>query len=165
MHNLLFLPSPVEFVHPKAARSSLVMLSLGWARGLQHPPLMLPYLVGCYVVIHCPLLSLHTVMQPSMLLLPAAFAANCCPPPPTPPLPLPPGHHHCHRHHSGRTHHCLLPKKLATAAAPPAYQQHTNLKTFTCPDDLDLFYLPTVFPPLGVCTTVSVRTTVSTICQ
>ncbi len=69
-----------------------------------------------------------------------------------------------HRHHGGQTHRCLLPKKLATAAAPPAYQWHTNLKMFTCPDDLDYFNLPTVFPPLGVCTTVSVRTTVSTIC-
>jgi hypothetical protein len=36
MHNLLFLPSPVDFVHPKAARSSLVVLSLGWIKGLWH---------------------------------------------------------------------------------------------------------------------------------
>ncbi len=36
MHNLLFLPSPVDFVHPKAACSSLVMLSLGWIIGLWH---------------------------------------------------------------------------------------------------------------------------------
>jgi hypothetical protein len=48
------------------------------------------------------------------------------------------------------------------------HHQHTNgstnLKTFTCPDDLDFFNIPTVFPTLGVCTTVSVNTTVSTIC-
>ncbi len=40
-HNLLFLPSPVDFVHPKAARSSLVVLSLGWIKGLRQEPIML----------------------------------------------------------------------------------------------------------------------------
>ncbi len=36
MHTLLFPPSPVDFVPPKAAHSSLVVLFLGWARGLRH---------------------------------------------------------------------------------------------------------------------------------
>ncbi len=36
MHTLLFPPSPVDFVHPQAARSSLVVLSLGWTKGLWH---------------------------------------------------------------------------------------------------------------------------------
>ncbi len=35
-HTHFFLPSPVVFVQPKAACSSLVVLSLGWMKGLQH---------------------------------------------------------------------------------------------------------------------------------
>jgi hypothetical protein len=61
-------------------------------------------------------------MQPSTLLLTAAFAANRRPSLPLPPLPLPLGRHHLHCHHRGQTHRRSLPKKEATAAAPPAYQ-------------------------------------------
>ncbi len=79
------LPSPVSILHCchhccRCCRHR---------RHHQCPPLILPSLVGCCVVFCRPLLSLHAVMQPSMLLLPAALAANCCPPPPPPPLPLP----------------------------------------------------------------------------
>jgi hypothetical protein len=40
----------------------------------------------------------------------------------------------------------------------------TNVKTYTCPDDLDLFNLSTVFPPHGVSTTAYIWITVDTIC-
>ncbi len=69
-------------------------------------------------------------MQPSTLLLPAAFATNYHPPPPPPPLLLLPSHRRLHCHHHGQTHRRPLPKKEATAAAPPAYQrqhQHENV--------------------------------------
>jgi hypothetical protein len=75
-------------------------------------------------------------MQQSTLSLPAAFAANHRPSLPPPPLPLPPGCHRLNRHH--------LRKRQQ--------QQHhqrtngsTNLKSFTSPDDLDLFNSSTVF--------------------
>jgi hypothetical protein len=42
---------------------------------------MLPYLVGFCVVVRRPLLSSHTIMQPSTISLPAAFVANHHPPP------------------------------------------------------------------------------------
>jgi hypothetical protein len=38
--------------------------------------------------------------------------------------------------------HC---QRKATAAAPAAYQRQHQRKTFTSPDDLDLFNLSTVF--------------------
>jgi hypothetical protein len=89
-------------------------------------------------------LSLHAIMQPSMLLLPAIFAANHRPLPPPPPLPLPPGHHHLHRHHHGQTCRHSLPKKEATAAAPPAYQQQQQRENVYKSRQLDLFNLSTV---------------------
>ncbi len=76
-------------------------------------------LIGCCIVVLHPILSLHAVMQPSILSLPAALADNCLPPPPPP---LRPGRHHGHRHNRGQTHHRTLTKKEAAAAAPPAYQ-------------------------------------------
>jgi hypothetical protein len=80
-----------------------------------------------------------------MLSLPAAFATNCHQSPPLPPLLLPPGYHPLHRQHHGQTHHRPLPKK----GQQQQYHQHTNsstnVKTFTSPDDLDLFNLSTVF--------------------
>jgi hypothetical protein len=85
-------------------------------------------------------------MQPLTLSLPAAFAANRRPSPPPPPLPLLLGCHRLNRHHRGQTRHCPLSKKKRQQ------QQHhqrtngsTNVKTFTSPDDLDLFNLSTVF--------------------
>jgi hypothetical protein len=84
-------------------------------------------------------------MRPSTLSLPAAFAANCCPLLPPPPLPLPPGRHHLHRHQRGQNRHHPLPKKEAKRAAPQRTNSSNNLKTFTSPDNLDLFNLSTVF--------------------
>jgi hypothetical protein len=76
------------------------------------PPLPLPtaclclLLVGCCIVFCRPLLSLHAIMRPLILLLPATFAAYYCPLPPLPPLPLPLGCHRCHRHcHHRHCHH------------------------------------------------------------
>jgi hypothetical protein len=78
-------------------------------------------------------------------LLPAAFAANCCPSPPLPPLPLLPGCHHS-------TPTTMVKLAVAHCQRKRQQQQHhqrtngsTNLKTFTSPDDLDLFNLSTVF--------------------
>jgi hypothetical protein len=84
-------------------------------------------------------------MQPLTLSLPAAFATNCCPPllPLPLPLPLTPGRHtattvveitvvHCQRKRQQQQHHQLT-------------NVSTNLKTFTSPDNLDLFNLSTVF--------------------
>jgi hypothetical protein len=86
-------------------------------------PAFVSPVIGLLLNFFChPLLSLHIVMQPIMLSLPAAFATNCCPPPPAPLLPLLPGCHHRHCHHGDQTHHHPLPKKEATAAAPLAYQ-------------------------------------------
>ncbi len=45
-----------------------------------------------------------------------------------------------------------------------SYVSRHKAMAYDSPDDLDLFNLSTVFPPLGVCTTVSVCTTVFTIC-
>jgi hypothetical protein len=101
-------------------------------------------LVGYWVVVHHPLL-LHAIMQPSMLLLPAAFAANHRPLPPPPPLLLPLGRHHLHRHHRIQTCRRPLPKKETTVAANQRTNGRTNVKMFTSPDDLDLFNLSTVF--------------------
>jgi hypothetical protein len=42
-------------------------------------PWMLLLLVGCCIVVHHLFLSLHAILQPLALLLPAAFAANCQP--------------------------------------------------------------------------------------
>ncbi len=95
--------------------------------------LLLPLLVGCCVVVYRPLSSSRAVMWPSMLLLPAAFAANYhpLPPLPPPPLPLPLGRHCLHRHNCGQTHRHPLPKEEAIAAAPPAYQwQHQRENVF-----------------------------------
>jgi len=55
-------------------------------------------LVGCCVVVRRPLSSSHAIMRPSMLLLPAAFAANRRQLQPLPPLPLPLGRHRLHLH-------------------------------------------------------------------
>ncbi len=55
------------------------------------PPPLLPLplprrlLVGCCIVVRRPISSLHAVMRPLTLSLPAAFADNCLPPPPPPP--------------------------------------------------------------------------------
>jgi hypothetical protein len=83
-------------------------------------------------------------MQPSMLWLPAAFTANRRPLPPPPPLPLPPGHHHLHCTTVVKLtiFHC---QRKATAAAHQHTNGSTNVKTFTSPDDLDLFNLSTIF--------------------
>jgi hypothetical protein len=80
-----------------------------------------------------------------MLSLPAAFATNCRPLLPPPPLPLPPGHHRLHRHHCGQTSRRPLPKKRQQQQHHQRTNGSTNVKTFTSPDDLDLFNLSTVF--------------------
>jgi hypothetical protein len=103
-------------------------------------------------------------MQPLMLLLPAALAANVAHRRPR---------HHCRCRLAATAATATTVVKLTVIYSQKHWQQKqhhqrtngsTNLKKITFPDDLDLFNLPTVFLPLGVCTTVSVRTTVSTIC-
>jgi hypothetical protein len=84
-------------------------------------------------------------MQPSTLLLPAAFATNCRPLPLSPPLPLPPGHRCLHRHHRGQTHRRPLPKKGNSSSTIQHTNGSTNVKMFTSPDNLDLFNLSIVF--------------------
>jgi hypothetical protein len=80
-----------------------------------------------------------------MFTLPAAFAANRCPPPPPPPLPLPPSRHNHHRPP-------LVELTIVHCQRKRQQQHHhqrtngsTNVKIFTSPVDLDLFYLSTVF--------------------
>ena len=65
-------------------------LLMAWDWIMQIPILTMPspewvgMLVGCCIVVCHPLSSLHAIVRPLTLSLPAAFAANCCPPPPPP---------------------------------------------------------------------------------
>jgi hypothetical protein len=108
-------------------------------------------------VVRRPLSSLLAIMQPSMLLLPAAFAANHRPSLPPPPLPLLPGRHHLHRHHCGQTCQCSLPKKEATTAAPPAYQQQHQRENIYKSRLLDLFNLSSVSREFSYIQVVSLK--------
>jgi hypothetical protein len=84
-------------------------------------------------------------MQLLALSLPAAFSANCCP------LPRP---HHCRCRRAATASTTTTVVKLAVVKCQRKRQQQqhhqrtngsTNVKTFTSPDDLDLFNLSTVF--------------------
>jgi hypothetical protein len=109
-------------------------------------PLLLLLLVDWCLVVYHPILSLHAIERPLMLLSWVIFAENLCQllmPPLLPPPPLPPGNHRCYHHHHCRTHRHPFLKKEATAALPNG---STKVKTFTrSPDNLVLFNLSTVF--------------------
>jgi hypothetical protein len=84
-------------------------------------------------------------MRPSTLSLPAAFAANvvhCCHP----------RHCRCRRAATASTATTVVKLAIAKCRRKRQQQQHhqhtngsTNVKTFTSPDDFDLFNLSTVF--------------------
>jgi hypothetical protein len=84
-------------------------------------------------------------MQSSTLLLPAAFATNPCPLPAPPPLLLLPGRHRLHCHHHGQTHRLPCQRNKQQQQHHQCTNGSTNVKTFTSPDNLDLFNLSTVF--------------------